>query len=120
MRGDTPPDLSLEEAAQAFAALGSEQRLAVLRTLVRAGPAGLSAGDLAHRTGVANSTLTHHLRFLVAAGLVDQTRRGRTVMCSSVAYDRVAQLSAFVLTQCCADASVAAHTPSEETAHDHG
>ena len=45
-------DLSLEVAASTFAALGSEQRLGVLRTLVRAGPDGLSIGDLGQRSGI--------------------------------------------------------------------
>ncbi len=39
-------DTPLAGAAAAFAALGSEQRLNVLRTLVRAGPDGLSIGAL--------------------------------------------------------------------------
>ena len=58
-------DLRLERAASTFAALGSEQRLTVLRTLVRAGPEGLSIGDLGARTGITGSTLTHHLKLLV-------------------------------------------------------
>ena len=44
--------LSLEVAASTFAALGSEQRLHVLRTLVRAGPDGLPIGILGDRCGV--------------------------------------------------------------------
>ena len=103
------PTITLEDAAQAFAALGSEQRLHVLRTLVRAGPDGLSTGDLADRSGIANSTLTHHLRFLVHAGLVEQERRGRTIVCSSVAYDMAKALSHYILTNCCADAAETDH-----------
>ena len=103
------PTITLEDAAQAFAALGSEQRLHVLRTLVRAGPDGLSTGDLADRSGIANSTLTHHLRFLVHAGLVEQERRGRTIVCSSVAYDMAEALSHYILTNCCADAAETEH-----------
>ena len=105
----SPRAISVEEAAQAFAALGSEQRLLVLRTLVRAGPEGLSMGDLAARTDIANSTLTHHLRFLVSAGLVDQARVGRTIICSSVAYDMAEALSTYILTNCCADADDTEH-----------
>lgn len=103
--------LSIEDAAQAFAALGSEQRLGVLQLLVRAGPEGLSMGALAERSGMGNSTLTHHLRFLVHAGLVEQERRGRSIVCSSVAYDTAAALSNYILTNCCADAA--------QTEHDH-
>lgn len=101
--------ISLEEAAQAFAALGSEQRLSVLQTLVRAGTGGLSMGELGQRTGVPGSTLNHHLRFLVHAGLVEQKKEGRSVICSSVAYDMAAALSTFILENCCADASKTEH-----------
>jgi ArsR family transcriptional regulator, arsenate/arsenite/antimonite-responsive transcriptional repressor len=108
--------LDQEEAAQCFAALGSEQRLAVLQTLVAAGPEGLAAGVLAERVALGASTLTHHLRFLTQAGLVHQRRAGRSVL-SSANYDRVQALSAYLLLNCCADAPVCAH-PHEE--HEHG
>ncbi len=104
--------ISLEDAAQAFAALGSEQRLGVLQTLVRAGTDGLSMGELGKRTGVPGSTLNHHLRFLVHAGLVEQEKHGRSIICSSVAYDMTTALSNFILENCCADA--------DGTEHKHG
>ena len=102
-------DISIEDAAQAFAALGSEQRLGVLQVLVRAGPEGLSMGELGKRTGVPGSTLNHHLRFLVHAGLVDQAKEGRSIICSSVAYEMTQALSNFILKNCCADASTTEH-----------
>ena len=105
----TPP---LTLAATSFAALGSEQRLSVLRTLVRAGPDGLSIGELGARTGVTGSTLTHHLKLLAATGLVKQERHGRSIICAAVAFDEVRALSAFLLRECCADA--------ETQDHDHG
>ena len=95
------PDLVT--AAAAFAALGSEQRLTVLRTLVRAGPGGLSIGDLGARTGVTGSTLTHHMKVLAAAGLVTQARQGRSIICIAAAYGEVKALSDFLLNECCAD-----------------
>lgn len=107
---DTSP-ISIEDAAQAFAALGSEQRLGVLQTLVRAGPEGLSIGELGERCGVSGSTLTHHLRFLTHAGLVVQEKHGRSVICAAVAYDMAEALSSYLLQNCCADAS--------ETEHNH-
>ncbi len=78
--------LSLQDAALAFAALGSEHRLGVLQSLVRAGPDGLTVGALGQRSGVTGSTLTHHLRSLAQVGLVTQTRHGRTVHCAAAAY----------------------------------
>jgi len=105
--------LPIETAASAFAALGSEQRLAVLRTLVRAGPEGLSMGALGTRTGVTGSTLTHHLKILTAAGLVNQERQGRSIICSGADMTAVQALTGYLLSECCADCA-------PEKAHDHG
>ncbi|MEO0387820.1 MAG: metalloregulator ArsR/SmtB family transcription factor [Pseudomonadota bacterium] len=95
--------LDMEEAAQAFAALGSGQRLSVLQALVAAGPGGLPAGALADKTGIVASTLTHHLRFLSQAGLITQRRQGRSVI-STAAFGQVERLSRYLLLNCCADA----------------
>ncbi|MGR3434970.1 MAG: ArsR/SmtB family transcription factor [Shimia sp.] len=105
------PDDDLLKAAAAFAALGSEQRLTVLRTLVRAGDDGLTIGELGARSGVTGSTLTHHTRILAQAGLVRQERRGRSIVCAAVAYDDVKALSDFLLHECCADAPRSSEKP---------
>ncbi len=102
-------DSELVETASAFAALGSEQRLSVLRTLVRAGPEGLSIGELGERTGVSGSTLTHHMKILLQAGLVAQAKKGRQIICVGAAYDRVKSLSDYLLHECCADAGEEGH-----------
>ncbi|WP_149866307.1 ArsR/SmtB family transcription factor [Tropicimonas marinistellae] len=103
MTTHAPPRVPLEIAASAFAALGSEQRLTVLRTLVRAGPDGLSIGELGARCGVTGSTLTHHVKTLAHVGLVQQTRKGRSIICAAVAYDHIRTLADFLLSECCAD-----------------
>ncbi len=100
----TKSTMSVEDAALAFAALGSEQRLGVLQVLVRAGPDGLSVGELGERSGVTGSTLTHHLRFLAHAGLVTQKKQGRTVICAAVAYSTIDGLTQFLVRNCCSDA----------------
>ena len=97
-------DQTILDAARAFAALGSEQRISVLRALVRAGPEGLTVGVLRERVGLPASTLTHHLKTLAEAGLVDQARKGREIHCAAAAYDRVEALSTFLINECCADA----------------
>ncbi len=66
--------------ARALAALGHEARLDVFRLLVRSGEEGLIVGEIATHTGLPLSTLAHHLRTLVAAGLVTQERRGREIL----------------------------------------
>jgi len=103
----TPAPLPIEIAAARFAALGSEQRLEVLRILVRAGDTGLPIGELGRRVGITGSTLTHHMKILVAAGLARQQKQGRSVICAAVDYDRVAVLSAYLLQECCADCASA-------------
>ena len=112
MKQYTIPDLDLAVAASTFAALGSEQRLSVLRTLVRAGPEGLSIGELGRRSGVTGSTLTHHMKLLAQAGLVRQEKHGRSIICAAVAYDELKTLSEFLLRECCADCP--------KTEHEHG
>jgi len=91
-----------EDASASFAALGSEARLHVLKVLVRAGPQGLAAGDIQDRTGIPASTLTHHLKFLAAAGVVTQERQGRQVI-SRAAFSHLEDLARFLLAECCAD-----------------
>jgi len=105
----SPSDLSLEVAASTFAALGSEQRLSVLLTLVRAGEDGLSIGELGNRSGVTGSTLTHHMKILTQAGLVRQEKQGRSIICAAVAFEEVRALSEFLLNECCADCDTQDH-----------
>lgn len=107
----TQPDLT--EAASTFAALGSEQRLHVLRTLVRAGPEGLAIGELGERSGITGSTLTHHMKLLAAAGLVEQVKDGRRIICIAAAFERMQAVSEFLLKECCADSG-------KGKGHDHG
>lgn len=99
--------LAETDAAAAFAALGSAQRLAVLRVLVRAGRDGLSIGELGERSGVTGSTLTHHMKVLGAAGLVRQEKQGRRIVCVGADYARMSALSEYLLRECCADADPA-------------
>ena len=95
-------NLDIEEAAQGFAAIGSEARLEVVITLVKAGYEGLSVGEIQEHTGMAASTLAHHLRFLSAAGLIAQEKTGRTVI-NRAAYDHLEALAGYILKECCAD-----------------
>lgn len=97
------PALAVEEAAQGFAAVGSEPRLMVLRVLVRAGTEGLTVGEIQGCVALPASTLAHHLRFLAAGGLIEQERQGRAVV-SRAAYARIESLAAFLLDECCTDA----------------
>ncbi|MEM9717052.1 MAG: metalloregulator ArsR/SmtB family transcription factor [Pseudomonadota bacterium] len=94
--------LEAHEAASAFAALGSEQRLALVQIMVRAGPDGLSVGALGERSGITGSTLTHHLKILSSAGLIEQSKTGRVIACR-VAFETLETLSDYLLRNCCMD-----------------
>ncbi|WP_170387702.1 ArsR/SmtB family transcription factor [Ruegeria atlantica] len=91
-----------EAAAAGFSAMGSEARLKVLKTLVRAGQAGLTVGEIQERTGIAPSTLAHHLRFLAAGGVVEQEKVGRSTI-NRACYDELRNLAQFILAECCVD-----------------
>ena len=60
-----------------LSALAHEVRLRVFRALVVAGPAGLTPGTLCETLQVAASGLSFHLKELVHAGLITQSRDGR-------------------------------------------
>lgn len=91
-----------DEAAQGFSAMGSGSRLDVLKTLVRAGDPGLTVSVIQSRTGIPASTLTHHLKILATAGLIDQQRNGRTITVQAN-YDHLQSLAGFILAECCVE-----------------
>ncbi|WP_424929590.1 ArsR/SmtB family transcription factor [Amaricoccus tamworthensis] len=102
--------------AHALAALGHETRLMVFRLLVRAGEGGMIVGDISKRLDMAPSTLAHHLRALVDAGLVIQERQGRQIV-NRVDYAVIRGTVDFLLEECCADAVDCVHDGgAEETA----
>ena len=94
--------MHIEQAAQGFAAIGSEPRLEVLLILVKAGPSGLSVGGIQERTGMAASTLAHHLRFLASGGLITQEKQGRAVI-NRAQFSHLEALGAYLMKECCAD-----------------
>ena len=95
------PAIATSEAAVAFAALGSEQRLELVKILSRAGPEGMATGELGGFAGVYGSTLSHHLKVLTDAGLVGQMRQGRFIVCTALAYSLIHGLADFLTENCC-------------------
>ncbi|MGG7568182.1 ArsR/SmtB family transcription factor [Rhodovulum sp. DZ06] len=89
------------EIASALAALGHEARLKLFRLLMRAGPEGLSVGEIGRHLGLAPSTLAHHLGALVAAGLVEQEKQGRAVI-SRADFAALRGIFRAVEAECCA------------------
>lgn len=111
MLGDKVGAMGEEEAAAALGALGKPVRLRLYRLLVRAGPPGLTVGDVQRRLEIPASTLAHHLSALVQAGMVRQSRQGREVICTA-AFDTMNRLIDYLTSECCADL----HTESEMAA----
>lgn len=69
-----------QDAISRFAALAQEHRLAVFRLLMRQGPDGLPAGEIAQALGVAPSTLSSHLAQMCQAGLLRATRQSQRIL----------------------------------------
>ncbi|MFQ3595168.1 MAG: helix-turn-helix transcriptional regulator [Sphingomonadaceae bacterium] len=89
------------EALAALSALAQPTRLAVFRALVRAGPDGLAAGELAGLVATPPSTLSSHLRLLEQAGLVLSRRMGRHIFYAA-SFPAARALLAFLMQDCCA------------------
>jgi ArsR family transcriptional regulator len=88
-------------AVSALSALAHPGRLEVFRLLVRAGSEGLAAGEIARATGSLANTLSANLNILAAAGLVASRREGRSIIYTA-AYERMRELLAFLMEDCCA------------------
>ncbi|MBK8160929.1 MAG: helix-turn-helix transcriptional regulator [Rhodospirillaceae bacterium] len=95
--------MKLEIAAQQLASLGNPLRLELYRALVRAGEDGLACGTLQDKLGIAASTLSHHIRHLMEAGLIRQERQGTTLVCHAV-YPAMQSLVGYLVDECCQDA----------------
>ena len=83
-----------------MAALAQDNRLDVFRLLVRVGPAGLAAGEIASILKLAPNTLTFHFDRLKGAGLVTVRREGRS-MIYAARYETMNGLLAFLTENCC-------------------
>ena len=92
--------MDIQAALDAFEALAQETRLAVFRELVKAGPAGRSAGEIAADLDVVQNTMSTHLHKLLRAGIVVSRREGRRIIYSAN-FEVVGQLILFLMEDCC-------------------
>ena len=88
-------------ATTVFESLASGVRLDVFRLLVKQGPEGMVAGEIAATLGLPATNLSFHLKALTQAGLLTATQEGR--------YQRyrahialVVELIAYLTDECCA------------------
>src|SRR5512139_686116 len=92
--------METKAAVIALAALAQDSRLAIFRTLVQAGPAGLAAGKIGELTGIAPSSLSFHLKELAHAGMVGAQQAGRFVIYTAN-FTTMNALLGFLTENCC-------------------
>ncbi|QWD59369.1 helix-turn-helix transcriptional regulator [Polynucleobacter sp. MWH-UH35A] len=88
------------DAIKAFLALGQETRLNIFRLVVQCGDTGLTPSEIIEKLGIANATLSFHLKELVGADLLSVERQSRNLIYRPNAV-LVKDLSEFLLENCC-------------------
>jgi DNA-binding transcriptional ArsR family regulator len=89
-----------ELAIKRLSALAQDGRLAVFRLLVKAGPDGIAAGEIAQALNFPANTLSAQLTILANAGLVGSRRAGRSIIYSAN-YDGMSELLVYLMKDCC-------------------
>lgn len=92
--------MKLDDAAQKLSAIGHPIRLNVFRQLMNAGPAGLTAGEIARRLVMSPSSLNFHLRTLQQQGLVSSRHQGRFVIYTA-SFEAMSSLLGYLTQDCC-------------------
>lgn len=86
--------------ADMFAALGSEPRLRIVRLLLSVHSEGMVVGDIQAETGIAGSTLSHHLEKLKNDELVTAEREKAFIRYRANA-SALEELLGFLYAECC-------------------
>jgi ArsR family transcriptional regulator len=87
-------------AIKRLSALAQESRLPVFRLLIKAGPEGVAAGDIARALEITPNTLSAQLTILANAGLVTSRRDGRSIIYAAD-FDGMSQLLVYLMEDCC-------------------
>ncbi|MDT8326126.1 MAG: metalloregulator ArsR/SmtB family transcription factor [Roseovarius sp.] len=87
-------------ALAAFAALSQPTRLEVFRRLMRAGPKGMLAGEIATALETRQNTMSANLAVLSQAGLIRNERQGRAIRYFAD-LDGIRGLVGFLVEDCC-------------------
>ncbi|HEY1562243.1 MAG TPA: helix-turn-helix transcriptional regulator [Caulobacteraceae bacterium] len=88
------------DAVKRLSALAQDSRLAVFRQLVKAGPEGQAAGEIARSLEITPNTLSAQLTILANAGLVTSRRDGRSIIYAAD-YDGMSELLLYLMEDCC-------------------
>ncbi len=89
-----------KSAVNMLFALGHEGRLAIFRLLVKAGPVGIAAGDIARTLDVLPNSLSANLNILSHAELITSRREGRSIIYSAD-FGAMSGLLGFLMEDCC-------------------
>lgn len=92
--------ISTDKAVGQLSAIAHKGRLSLLRLLIKAGPGGIAATDLAKKAKTKLPTASAQLLVLSNAGLVKSTRVGRQVIYQAD-YSSMATLLCFLTNDCC-------------------
>ena len=84
----------------AFSALSQPTRLDAFRLLIKAGEAGMSAGDIGDTLGARQNTMSANLSVLSRSGLIRSKREGRSIRYFAD-MDGMRGLLAFLMEDCC-------------------
>lgn len=103
-----------QDVVRALGALAQASRLRLFRSLVVAGPPGLTPGALAEWLKLPAATLSFQLKELATAGLVSQERSGRHLIYRAE-FGRMSELLAYLTDHCCQGQAclVPSATPSD-------
>ncbi len=88
------------DAIVALSALSQQHRLRIFRLLVRAGPSGIPAGEIAGHVGISPTSTSFHLKELDHARLITATRQGRFIR-YAVRVEGMRELLTYLTEDCC-------------------
>jgi ArsR family transcriptional regulator len=103
--------MQTKQAITILSALAQESRLAVYRLLIEHAPDGLAASVIAEKLGLANATLSFHLKELSHAGLVTSEQSGRFIYYAPV-MEAMNDLIGYLTENCCSQTGATCVTPT--------
>ena len=93
--------MEMTDAIKRLSALAQDGRLDVFRLLVKVGPEGMAAGEIARKLGIQANTLSAQLLVLSNARLVQARRDGRSII-YAINFAAMSELLVYLTEDCCA------------------